>query len=107
MAGTTGEGHFVKALSKQPEIGKAYSDFSADYPQYWVDIDAAKCQRAGAPSKILETVASYFGGNYISNFNRFSRLYNVTMQASPESRGTCRQNTSAIGLHLQMGRTEP
>lgn len=95
--------NFVKALSKQPEIGMAYSDFSADYPQYWVDIDAAKCQRAGiTPSEILETVASYYGGSYISNFNRFSRLYNVTMQASPESRVTS-ESLNHIFVRLSNG----
>lgn len=94
---------FVKALNKQPEIGMAYSDFSADYPQYWVDIDAAKCQRAGiTPSEILETVASYYGGSYISNFNRFSRLYNVTMQASPESRVTS-ESLNHIFVRLSNG----
>ena len=98
---------FVKALSKQPEIGNAYSDFSADYPQYWVDIDAAKCQRAGiTPNEILETVASYYGGSYISNFNRFSRLYNVTMQASPETRVTS-ESLSHIFVRLVNGEMAP
>lgn len=98
---------FVTALSKQPEIGNAYSDFSADYPQYWVDIDAAKCQRAGiTPNEILETVASYYGGSYISNFNRFSRLYNVTMQASPETRVTS-ESLSHIFVRLVNGEMAP
>ncbi|WP_051508900.1 efflux RND transporter permease subunit [Xylanibacter oryzae] len=98
---------FVAALGRQPEIGTAYSDFSADYPQFWVDIDAAKCQRSGiTPNEILETVSSYYGGAYISNFNRFSRLYNVTMQASPEYRVTS-ESLDRIYVRLANGEMAP
>lgn len=38
------------------------------------------------PNEILQTIQGYYGGSYISNFNRFSRLYNVTMQAEPDKR---------------------
>ncbi len=38
---------FVEALSQRPEIGEVYSSFATDYPQYWVDIDAAKCEQSG------------------------------------------------------------
>lgn len=80
---------FVAALNQRPEIEMAYSAFETNYPQYWVDIDAAKCEHSGiSPSEILETLAGYYGGSYISNFNRFSKLYRVMMQAEPESRVT-------------------
>lgn len=78
---------FVEALSKRPEIGEVYSAFATDYPQYWVDIDAAKCEQAGvSPSDALSTLAGYFSGTYVSDFNRFSKLYHVTMQAPPQYR---------------------
>lgn len=78
---------FVAELSKRPEIESVYSAFNTNYPQYWVDIDAAKSQQAGiTPAEILETLSGYYGGGYISNFNRFSKLYRVMMQAHPESR---------------------
>ena len=78
---------FVEALSKRPEIGEVYSSFAADYPQYWVDIDAAKCEQSGvSPSDVLSTLAGYYAGLYVSDFNRFSKLYHVTMQAPAEYR---------------------
>lgn len=78
---------FVEALSGRPEIGEVYSSFAADYPQYWVDIDAAKCEQSGvSPSDVLSTLSGYFSGEYVSNFNRFSKLYHVTMQAPAEYR---------------------
>ena len=42
---------FVEALSQRPEIGEVYSSFATDYPQYWVDIDAAKCEQSGCVAR--------------------------------------------------------
>ncbi|MDY4779231.1 MAG: efflux RND transporter permease subunit [Prevotella pectinovora] len=98
---------FVDELSRQPEIGQAFSDFSANYPQFWLDVDAAKCQRAGvSPSDVLSTIAGYYGGSYISNFNRFSRLYHVTMQAEAADRVT-RQSLNNIYVRLSDGQMAP
>lgn len=36
--------NFVATLNERPEIEMAYSSFETNYPQYWVDIDAAKCR---------------------------------------------------------------
>lgn len=78
---------FVEALSRRPEIGEVYSSFATDYPQYWVDIDAAKCEQSGvSPSDVLSTLSGYYTGGYVSDFNRFSKLYRVTMQAPSEYR---------------------
>jgi HAE1 family hydrophobic/amphiphilic exporter-1 len=47
----------------------------------------AKAKQAGiSPSVILSTLQGYYGGMYISNFNRFGKIYRVMMQASPETR---------------------
>ena len=76
---------FIAALSQRPEIGVIYSTFQTSYPQYWVDIDAAKTLQADiSPAEVLETLSGYYTGAYISDFNRFSKLYRVTMQARPE-----------------------
>lgn len=78
---------FVEALSRRPEIGEVYSSFATDYPQYWVDIDAAKCGQSGiSPADVLSTLSGYYTGGYVSDFNRFSKLYHVTMQAPSEYR---------------------
>ena len=78
---------FVEALSQRPEIGEVYSSFATDYPQYWVDIDAAKCEQSGvSPADVLSTLSGYYTGQYVSDFNRFSKLYHVTMQAPAEYR---------------------
>ena len=78
---------FIGALNQRPEIARAYSTFNINFPQYMVDIDAAKAKRAGiSPTSILSTLAGYYGGQYVSNINRFSKMYYVTMQADPKYR---------------------
>jgi multidrug efflux pump subunit AcrB len=91
---------FVEALSQRPEIGEVYSSFATDYPQYWVDIDAAKCEQSGvSPADVLSTLSGYYTGQYVSDFNRFSKLYHVTMQAPAEYR------VNAESLHHMYVRT--
>ncbi len=78
---------FLAQLNQQPEIQAAYTTFNPTFPQYMIDIDAAKAKTAGiSPSTILSTLQGYYGGMYVSNFNRFGKIYRVMMQAAPESR---------------------
>mgnify|MGYP002750858128 CR=1 FL=1 len=79
----------VAELLKCPEIADAYCSFDVTYPQYWVDVDAAQCERAGiTTAEVLGVLSGYFSGEYASNFNRFSKLYRVMVQAEPYSRVT-------------------
>ncbi len=78
---------FLAQLNQQPEIQMAYTTFNPTFPQYKIDIDAAKAQKAGlSTSTILSTLQGYYGSMYVSNFNRFGKIYRVMMQAPPESR---------------------
>lgn len=78
---------FIAALNARPEIQMAYSTFNPTFPQYLVEIDVAKVKQAGlTQNAILTALQGYYGGMYISNFNKFGKLYRVMMQANPESR---------------------
>ena len=80
---------FIDELQKRPEIGSAYTTFNVNFPQFLVEVDAAKCQRAGTTADaVLATLAGYYSGQYVSNFNRFNKLYRVMIQSSPEYRIT-------------------
>ncbi len=79
--------NFLGQLNQQPEIQMAYTTFNTNFPQYLIDIDAAKCKQAGiSPTTILSTLQGYYGGMYVSNFNRFGKIYRVMMQSAPEAR---------------------
>ena len=78
---------YLGALNQRPEISMAYSSFDVRYPQWKVEVDAAKCKRAGiTPDAVLSTLSGYYGGQYVSNFNRFSKVYRVMIQADPQYR---------------------
>ena len=78
---------YLGALNQRPEISMAYSTFDVRYPQWTVEIDASKCKRAGiTPDAVLSTLSGYYGGQYVSNFNRFSKVYKVMIQADPKYR---------------------
>lgn len=78
---------FIAALNARPEIQSAVTTFDTRFPQYLVEVDAARCKRAGiSPSDVLDVLSCYVGGNYASNVNRFSKIYRVMVQARPEYR---------------------
>ena len=78
---------YIAALNQRPEVMRAFTSFQVDYVQYVVDVDAAKCKRAGvSPNDVLSTISGYYGGIYASNIIRFSKVYRVIIQADPKYR---------------------
>lgn len=78
---------YLGALNQRPEVAMAYTSYAMNFPQISVDVDAAKCKRAGiSPNTVLDALGSYCGGSYVSNFNKFGKVYRVMLQALPETR---------------------
>ena len=78
---------FIIELNKRPEVSRAKTSFDSKFPMYLVEVDAAQCKRNGtSPGDVLSVLSGYVGGSYASNMNRFSKLYRVMYQASPEYR---------------------
>lgn len=78
---------FIDQLAERPEIERVQTSFSTKFPQYLVDVDAATCERNGvSPSDVLSAISGYVGGSYASNFNKFSKLYRVILQAPIDAR---------------------
>lgn len=79
--------NFIAELRKNPAVATAYCSFALDFPQYSLDVDAAKCIRAGvSPDDVMSVLGTYYGGNYSSDYNSFGKIYRVMMQADPEYR---------------------
>lgn len=78
---------FLGKLQAEEEIASAFSSYNINYPQFSVDIDASKCKRMGlSPATVLNELGAYYGGAYVSNFNKFSKVYRVMIQAAPQYR---------------------
>ena len=106
----------IASLNQRPEISRAFTNFSLKYPQYRVEVDATLCMRRGvSPKDVLSALGGYVGGSYASNFVRFTKLYRVMVQASPEYRldteslnnifvKNSRGEMSPIGQYLKLTR---
>ncbi len=80
--------NFLAALNQRPEIQYARTAFNTGFPQYRIDVDAARCIRSGLQvSTILLAMQGYIGGYYASDFNRFGKQYRVMVQSEAEYRG--------------------
>ena len=65
----------------------ATSGFNPNFPQYLLKVDIAKAAKLGVNlNESMETLQSYIGSFYSSNFIRFGQMYKVMLQASPEYR---------------------
>ena len=70
---------YLGALNQRPEVAMAYTTYAENFPQISVDVDAAKCMRAGiSPNEVLNVLGSYCGGSYVSNYNKFGKMYRPT-----------------------------
>jgi len=80
-------GNFLQATAQRPEIGAAFTTFSASVPTVFVDVDREKVLKQGVQLKDVNTsLGANLGGTYVNDFNRFGRLYKVYIQAEPEYR---------------------
>lgn len=52
----------IDALNARPEIARATTSFDTKFPQYLVEVDAARCKRNGvSPSEVLNVLSGYIG----------------------------------------------
>lgn len=79
--------NFAIELNKNEAIKNTFSSFDASFPQYLVNIDNAKAAQKGVNIKeVLNTLQTYLGSDYATNFIRFNQMYKVMVQSSPEFR---------------------
>ncbi|MFB6454330.1 efflux RND transporter permease subunit [Chitinophaga sp. Hz27] len=75
-------GQFLMTANQRPEIARAYAFFSANTPQFNVDVDRDKCKQLGVSiSDVFGALQTFLGGLYVNDFTRFSRSFRVVLQA--------------------------
>lgn len=79
---------FVGTLNKRPEIGRAFSFFTAKTPGYEVDVDRDKCEKLGVSlSDVYNTLQTFLGSRYVNDFTVYGRNFHVVAQADTAYRG--------------------
>ena len=77
----------VERLNQDPRLSGVSSGFNPNFPMYLLKVDLAKAAKLGVSlQESMETLQSYIGSFYSSNFIRFGQMYKVMLQASPEYR---------------------
>ncbi|MCG5829018.1 multidrug efflux RND transporter permease subunit AdeG [Acinetobacter baumannii] len=74
--------NFMKAAQSAPELGPMFSSYQINVPQLNVDLDRVKAKQQGvAVTDVFNTMQIYLGSQYVNDFNRFGRVYQVRAQA--------------------------
>ncbi|MGH9255632.1 MAG: efflux RND transporter permease subunit, partial [Vicinamibacterales bacterium] len=78
---------YVAKLRARHELGQVTTTFNASAQQLRVDVDREKAETLGVPVEDVYTaMQTMFGSLYVSQFTKFSRLFQVILQAEPEYR---------------------
>ncbi|MBL4797060.1 MAG: multidrug efflux RND transporter permease subunit [Oleispira sp.] len=92
-------GGFITTLNSQPEIASAFSGYRANVPQMYVEVDRVKAKAQGIPlDEIFASMQTMLGGNYVNDFNRFGKVFNVMLQAETQFRNS---EDDIISFHVR------
>lgn len=79
--------NFVSALNKRPEIGSAFTFYSASFPQYMLRVDNDIAEQKGVTlGSAMDNLSTLVGSDYETGFIRFGKPYKVIVQAEPQYR---------------------
>jgi HAE1 family hydrophobic/amphiphilic exporter-1 len=78
---------FMKELGKRKELTGLFTFFSANYPQYEIEIDNKLAMQKGVSiGNAMNTLSIFVGSTYEQGFIKFQRFFKVFVQAAPEYR---------------------
>lgn len=90
---------FVAEANRHPAIAMAYSAFSADVPQIFVDVDRDRAEMLGvALGQTYATIGAFMGSRYVNDFVRGGRAYQVNLQGDVAWRA---QPEDVLALHVR------
>jgi hydrophobic/amphiphilic exporter-1 (mainly G- bacteria), HAE1 family len=74
--------NFMIEANKRPELGSAFTFFTASTPRYTITVDRDECKKMGVPlSELFNTLQTYLGSFYINDFTIYGRNFRVMAQA--------------------------
>ncbi|CCH53248.1 transporter, hydrophobe/amphiphile efflux-1 (HAE1) family [Fibrisoma limi BUZ 3] len=99
--------NFLGELNKRPEIGRAFSYFTAKSPAYRVEVDRDKAKKLGVSvSNVYRTLQTYLGSQYVNDFIIYGRKFRVVAQADTAYR-TDVENLKDFYVRNQAGQMIP
>ncbi len=73
---------FILRANEAPELENVFSTFEADVPQIFVEVDRQKAKTLEVPlDEIFGAMQAHLGSQYVNDFNKFGRVYQVRVQA--------------------------
>ncbi len=95
---------FMQEMRKRKEITGLFTFFSANYPQYEIEIDnQAAMQKGVTIGNAMNTLSIFVGSTYELGFIKYQRFFKVFVQAAPEYR---KLPTDIMNLYVKNNRDE-
>ena len=95
---------FMNEMRKRKEITGLFTFFSANYPQYEIEIDnQAAMQKGVTIGNAMNTLSIFVGSTYELGFIKYQRFFKVFVQAAPEYR---KLPTDIMNLYVKNNRDE-
>ena len=80
---------FTAAANQLPAVAAFQTNFRADVPQLYVDVDRATAKSRGVKlTDLFSTLQTFLSTLYINDFNLYGRTYRVQAEAQPQFRQT-------------------
>ncbi|MDP1802857.1 MAG: efflux RND transporter permease subunit [Bacteroidota bacterium] len=95
---------FMGKLKERKELTGLFTFFSANYPQYEIEIDnQAAMQKGVTIGNAMNTLSIFVGSTYELGFIKYQRFFKVFVQAAPEYR---KLPTDIMNLYVKNNRDE-
>lgn len=95
---------FMKELDKRKELTGLFTFYSANYPQYELEVDNELAMQKGVSiGDAMSTLSVFVGSTYELGFVKFQRFFKVFVQAAPEYR---KLPTDILQLYVKNNRDE-
>ena len=79
----------VIAANQDPALMRVFTTYTANTPQLFVKLDRIRAESLKVPvSNVFSTLQAQLGSKYVNDFNLYSRVYQVKVQADASYRDT-------------------
>ncbi|MDJ0510007.1 MAG: efflux RND transporter permease subunit [Crocosphaera sp.] len=100
-------GEMLGAANQNPDIGRAFSQFSANTPQFVIEVNRNKAQALEVSiDDIFSTLQTALGSRYVNDFTLQQRTYRVYVQADKQFRAHP-QDINKLYVRSQRGQMVP